>query len=142
MRKSFLSILLIMTLSGICACGNNDASSVNGETKKTEKITGVVYAIVNCYFENDFEDGPDGSETTVKVDEKKDGRVVYVTYYSKNSEKKVLSDLSFGIGDVIEIEYEGDLEELGEDEKRIEEGEKYYRINNVVYVRLIEAGKY
>ncbi len=141
MRRSFLNILFITILFGVCACGNKDANSVNKETNKTNTITGAVYSFANCYFENDIEDGPDGSRITVKVDEKKDGKVIYVTYYSKHSEKKVISDFSFGIGDIIEIEYEGELEEIVEDEEIIEDGEKNYRINNVVNVNLIEAVK-
>ncbi len=141
MRKSFLLLCIVM-LFGVCACGNKDTNSKYGETKKTNTVIGEVYSIDNLYVNNTLEEGSDRTEIAVRVDEKRDGEVIFVTYYARDLEKKVASDGHYKIGDSIEIEYEGELEEIGEESGRvINEGEKYYRINNVVYVSLIQAAK-
>ncbi len=146
MRKRVFLVLCIIILFGVSACGDKETNSKYGEEKKSKTITGVVYGIYNLYVKNDYEKGEpsDRTETIVKVDEKKDGEVIYVIYYGRDLEKVVASDGHNAIGDVIEIEYEGELEELDKEKevgRVINEGERYYRINNVVYVRTIEKGK-
>ncbi len=145
MKKTFFSMLCIAISCVICSCGSIDTSKSNGE-EKTNTVTGVLRSIRDRYVENDFEDGPDMAEMTIRVDGSNKESSTYVIYYTINNGVGVPHDTHHAIGDAIEIEYEGELEELGEEfgeehGKIMKEGDKWYRVNNPVYVRLIERGE-
>ncbi len=162
MRKHFLLVLCIATLFAIYACRNNDKSNNESkegvetkdietkdmetkdmETKDIEtknganNIEGIVYYIIDMYdVNNDIQGYPDRTEVAVKVNETKDGKCTYVVYYSNNLGVIVASDGHHGIGDKVVIEYEGEIENINEESGRsIEEGDNWYRINNVVYIK-------
>ncbi len=149
MRKIILFVLCTLTLLGVCACENSNVSKKETGTKETgtketgtketetkegvKTIEGIVYYILDMYdINNDIEGPPDRAEIAIKLDETKDRKCTYVVYYTDNLGVIVKSD-GHKIGDKVEIEYEGELENINDESGRsIEEGD-WYRIINAVH---------